>query len=155
MTQKSDAQRRRNVLLVEDNEDDVMLTKYAFQKRSAPIDLHVTGEGAEALRFLRRVAPFEDAPTPDVILLDLNMPGMDGRQLLAELKRDDALKRIPAIVLSTSEADHDVHAAYGLHANAYLTKPLHLSDSPGRTQCVIDFWLGNVAILPALDHPKR
>lgn len=155
MSEKVTLQHPFNILLVEDNEDDVWLTKRAFQRLSVTPELYTASDGVDALKFLRREEPYTVAPLPDIILLDLNMPGMDGRQLLAELKRDENLKTIPAIVLSTSDAEHDVREAYAAHANAYLTKPLLLQEFSRRIQCFVDFWLDNVAILPSDCDSRR
>jgi CheY-like chemotaxis protein len=142
------SQRTYNVLLVEDNEDDVWLTQKAFEKAAAAIELHVAYDGVDALRFLRGEPPHGNAPRPDLILIDLNMPRMDGHELLIELKRDEQLRVIPAIVVSTSAYDNDVYEAYSEHASAYLTKPLYHPASTHRTQALLDFWLADVAVLP-------
>jgi CheY-like chemotaxis protein len=139
--------RRFNVFLVEDNEDDVLLTRYAFRKMPFPVEFQVAHNGLEALQSLRRNQP-ENAPLPDVILLDLNMPCMDGRQLLTELKGDPRFQAIPAIVLSTSAAEEDVSTAYRRHASAYMTKPIALTEFVNTMRHFADFWLSGVAVLP-------
>jgi chemotaxis family two-component system response regulator Rcp1 len=155
MSEKAASQHPFRILLVEDNDDDVWLTKRAFRSLSVLTEIHVTSDGVDALRFLRREPPYTGAPLPDLIMLDLNMPGMDGRQLLAELKHDDNLKIIPAIVLSTSDADHDVRDAYRAHASAYLTKPMSFDEFARRTKCLVEFWFGDVAILPTSCNSQR
>jgi CheY-like chemotaxis protein len=112
------------VLLVEDDPGDVVLITEAFEHNKVNNRLHVVADGVEALQFLRREAPYEDAAVPDLVLLDLNLPRKDGRQVLAEVKADDALRRIPVVVLTTSKAEEDVLRSYDLHANAYVTKPV-------------------------------
>src|SRR3990172_10895202 len=135
-----------NVLLVEDNDDDVLLTKHAFKHSSVAVDFQVARDGLEALKMLRHEAPYGGAVRPHMILLDLNMPRMDGRQLLAELKQDEHLKIIPTIILTTSAADDDVCSAYRNHASAYITKPMDLQDFTHSIECFVDFWLCDVAI---------
>jgi CheY-like chemotaxis protein len=117
-----------HILVVEDDAGDVALVENAFAAHSIPSTLHCVGDGADALAFLRREAPFDGAPRPDLILLDLNMPRVDGREVLAQIKADENLKSIPAIVFTTSSAAGDVVASYAAHANAYVTKPLDLDD---------------------------
>jgi CheY-like chemotaxis protein len=134
--------------MVEDNEDDVWLTKLAFDRISAPIEWHVANDGVDALRFLLREPPYVEAPAPDLILVDLNMPRMDGRELLVTLKDDGRLRVIPVIIVSTSAHESDVATAYREHASAYLTKPFYGSGSSDRAKCFADFWLSDVAILP-------
>lgn len=139
---------RFEVLLVEDNPGDVYLTEEAFREGGFPHRLSVVNDGEQALQFLRKQGRYEDAPMPDVILLDLNMPRMDGSEVLAELKTDPMLKFIPVIVLTTSEAEHDVWKAYRLHANCYLTKPIDVGDFIRKIKTLEDFWL-NVVRLPS------
>ncbi len=113
-----------DVLLVEDDPGDVLMTKEAFADNKIRNSLHVVSNGVDALAFLRGKDKYAGAPTPDLILLDLNLPRMDGRQVLAEIKSDEALRSIPVVVLTTSEAEEDILRSYRLHANAYVTKPV-------------------------------
>ncbi|MEV1121737.1 response regulator [Actinosynnema sp. NPDC049800] len=113
-----------DVLLVEDDPGDALMTQEAFEHHKIRNQLHVVRDGVEALEFLRRQGPYEDAPRPGLILLDLNLPKMDGREVLAEIKADEALRPIPVVVLTTSEAEEDILRSYNLHANAYVTKPV-------------------------------
>jgi CheY-like chemotaxis protein len=112
------------VLLVEDDPGDVVLITEAFEHNKVNNRLAVVQDGVEALQYLRCEAPYEDRATPDLILLDLNLPRKDGREVLAEVKNDDRLRRIPVVVLTTSKAEEDVLRSYDLHANAYVTKPV-------------------------------
>ena len=127
--------RRFNILLVEDNEDDVLLTKHAFKKLPVVVDFQVARDGLEALSVLRDKSSPARAKLPQIILLDLNMPRMDGRQLLTELKNDEALKVIPTLVLTTSAAEDDVNSAYRNHASAYMAKPIDLREFA--TRCTL------------------
>jgi CheY-like chemotaxis protein len=136
------------ILLVEDNPGDVMLTQEAFREGKLAHRLSVAGDGEEAMDFLRQRGRHEGAPRPDLILLDLNLPKKDGREVLAELKNDPSLRHIPVIVLTTSEAELDVWNAYKLHANCYLTKPIQMNDFFKKIRLVEDFWL-TVVRLPA------
>ena len=113
-----------DVLLVEDDPGDVLLIREAFADNKVRNRLHVVSDGVDALAFLRREGEHADAPQPDLVLLDLNLPRKDGREVLAEVKRDDALRHIPVVVLTTSKAEEDVLKSYKLHANAYVTKPV-------------------------------
>ncbi|WP_367128921.1 response regulator [Saccharothrix sp. HUAS TT1] len=113
-----------DVLLVEDDPGDALMTQEAFEHHKIRNLLHVVRDGVEALEFLRRQGPYEDAPRPGLILLDLNLPKMDGREVLAEIKADETLRPIPVVVLTTSEAEEDILRSYNLHANAYVTKPV-------------------------------
>ena len=113
-----------NVLLVEDSPGDVRLTQEAFREAGKSILLHVAVDGVDALAFLRREGAHANAPRPDFILLDLNLPRMDGREVLATIKGDESLKRIPTIILTTSDAEADIFKSYQLQANSYLTKPV-------------------------------
>jgi CheY-like chemotaxis protein len=113
-----------DVLLVEDDDGDVLMTREAFEHHKIRNHLHVVQDGEEALQFLRREGPYADAPKPGLILLDLNLPKRDGREVLAELKADPELRVIPVVVLTTSEAEEDILRSYTLHANAYVSKPV-------------------------------
>jgi two-component system response regulator len=113
-----------DVLLVEDDPGDVLLIKEAFADNKVHNRLHVVSDGVDALAFLRQEGEHADSPQPDLVLLDLNLPRKDGREVLAEVKADDALKHIPVVVLTTSKAEEDVLRSYKLHANAYVTKPV-------------------------------
>src|SRR3954470_5750533 len=113
-----------DVLLVEDDDGDVLMTREAFEHHKIRNNLHVVQDGEEALQFLRREGPYADAPKPGLILLDLNLPRRDGREVLAELKADPELRVIPVVVLTTSEAEEDILRSYALHANAYVSKPV-------------------------------
>lgn len=144
----SEARQRFEVLLVEDNPGDVFLTQEAFREGHMPLRLCVVGDGEEAMRYLRRESPFEEAIRPDLVLLDLNLPKKDGRELLAELKADSELRHIPVIILTTSESRQDVWRAYKLHANCYLTKPIEVEHFIRKIKSIEDFWL-TVARLPS------
>ncbi|GAA4263817.1 response regulator [Dactylosporangium darangshiense] len=135
------------VLVVEDDLGDVALVESAFAEHSIASQLHHVADGGEALAFLRRENPYAAAPRPDLILLDLNLPRVDGRQALAEIKGDGNLKSIPTIVFTTSAADADVFACYSAHANAYVTKPINLDDYD-RVVAEIRNFYGHTAVLP-------
>jgi chemotaxis family two-component system response regulator Rcp1 len=129
------------VLLVEDSPGDVALTKRALQKANASAELHVVNDGDEALAFLFRRPPFAAAPRPDLILLDLNLPKVDGRAVLAEIKADPAVRSIPVVVLTTSTAEQDVARSYELHANAYIAKPVDFGNFLEIVRVLLAFWL--------------
>jgi len=135
------------LLLVEDSEPDVRLTKEALCEAKIKNRLWVVEDGVEALEFLRQQGRFADAPRPDLILLDLNLPRKDGRQVLKEIKSDDSLKRIPVVILTTSKSEEDVLRAYDLHANCYITKPVDFNRFMQVVKSVEDFWL-TVVTLP-------
>jgi chemotaxis family two-component system response regulator Rcp1 len=139
------------ILLVEDNEGDVHLMQQALQKAKVRNRVHVVGDGMEAMTFLRRQAPHQDAPRPDVILLDLNLPLMDGREVLQELKNDPALRTIPVVVMTTSSAEEDVIRSYSLAANCYVTKPVDLKQFLHVVESVGEFWLQVVRLPPHRD----
>lgn len=124
MTQAQPLHQPINVLLVEDDPGDVLMTREAFEDNKVANNLHVVSDGVKALEFLRQEGEFADAPTPDLILLDLNLPRMDGREVLSAVKDDERLRMIPVVVLTTSESQEDVLRSYSLHANAYVTKPV-------------------------------
>jgi two-component system, chemotaxis family, response regulator Rcp1 len=136
------------VLLVEDNAGDVRLTKEALKEGRLLNSLEVVGDGVEALSFLRREPKYADAVQPDLILLDLNLPKKDGRQVLAEIKADPQLRRIPVVVLTTSSAEEDVLKTYDLHANCYITKPVDLEQFMRVIKSIEDFWV-SIVKLPA------
>jgi two-component system, chemotaxis family, response regulator Rcp1 len=139
------------VLLVEDSPGDVRLTKEAFREANRSISLHVACDGVEAMAFLRKQGPHADAPRPDLILLDLNLPKMDGREVLAHIKEDQDLKTIPTVILTTSEAEADIVTSYQLQANCYLSKPVQLDDFEALVRSINDFWLTKVR-LPQQAH---
>jgi CheY-like chemotaxis protein len=136
------------ILLVEDNPADVRLTKEALKEGRILNRLSVVVDGMEAISFLRREGGYKDVPRPDLILLDLNLPKKDGREVLAELKSDDGLKSIPVVVLTTSKAEEDILECYKHHANCYITKPVDLEQFIGVTRSIEDFWLGVVQLPP-------
>jgi CheY-like chemotaxis protein len=129
------------VLLVEDSPGDVRLTKEAFKAANVGVHLNVASDGVEAMAFLRREGAYANAPRPDLTLLDLNMPRMDGRQVLAEIKKDDKLKTLPIVILTTSDSEGDIVKSYELHANCYLCKPVQLTAFEGLVKSINDFWL--------------
>jgi CheY-like chemotaxis protein len=129
------------ILLVEDSPSDVDLTREALDEAKVRNDLHVVADGVHALAFLRREDGFVDAPTPDLILLDLNLPKKDGRQVLTEIKADPVLRRIPVVILTTSQAEEDILRSYDLHANCYVTKPVDLDQFIKVVRSIEDFWL--------------
>ncbi|HEX9445543.1 MAG TPA: response regulator [Candidatus Binatia bacterium] len=129
------------ILLVEDNPGDVRLTMEALKEGKILNDVSVVEDGVEALAFLRREGKYADALKPDLILLDLNLPKKDGREVLQEIKGDDDLKKIPVVVLTTSAAERDILRAYNLHANCYITKPVDLEQFIRVVQVIEDFWL--------------
>lgn len=129
------------VLLIEDSPGDVRLTQEAFREANMRVALHVASDGVEAMEFLRREGKHVGAPRPDFILLDLNLPKMDGREVLAQIKSDDSLKSIPTVILTTSQAATDIVKSYQLQANCYLTKPSQLEDFESLVKSINDFWL--------------
>lgn len=136
------------ILLVEDNPADVRLTQEALREGKVKNRLSVARDGVEALRMLRREGAFATASRPDLILLDLNLPKKDGREVLAEIKADDELKLIPVVVLTTSTAELDILKSYALHANCYITKPVDLEQFVAVVKSIDDFWL-TVVRLPS------
>jgi chemotaxis family two-component system response regulator Rcp1 len=136
------------ILLVEDSPGDVRLTIEALKDAKVRNSLHVAEDGVEAMAFLRREGEYADAPRPDVILLDLNLPKKDGREVLAEVKADADLKRIPVVVLTVSQAEEDILKTYNLHANCYITKPVDLDQFLTVVRSIEDFWLTIVRLPP-------
>lgn len=137
------------ILLVEDNPADVDLTKETLEFAKLRNRLHAVNDGVEALAFLRRQPPFENAVRPDLILLDLNLPRKDGREVLQELKVDPTLRTIPVVVLTSSDAEKDVIKSYDLGANCYITKPVDLDQFADVVRCIEDFWFVVVKLPPA------
>jgi two-component system, chemotaxis family, response regulator Rcp1 len=136
------------ILLVEDNPGDVRLTREALKEGKVNNNLQVAADGMEALALLNRQGKFSQAVRPDLILLDLNLPKMDGRELLAKIKADDNLKRIPVVILTTSRDEQDVLRTYNLHANCYITKPVDLTQFIGVVKSIEDFWFTIVKLPP-------
>ncbi|PIR34041.1 MAG: response regulator [Alphaproteobacteria bacterium CG11_big_fil_rev_8_21_14_0_20_44_7] len=135
------------ILLVEDNLGDVELTREAFKQCKITNNISVARDGEEALDFLYKRNGFEDAITPDIIFLDLNIPKKDGKQVLAEIKEDSALKRTPVVILTSSKAERDVVKTYNLHANSYLIKPVNLEKFAEVVEAIGNFWF-TVVVLP-------
>ena len=134
------------LLLVEDNPGDVRLTREALKSGEVEVNLNVARDGVEAIDFLRKRGPFQTAPDPDLILLDLNLPRKNGREVLSEIKTDPDLKRIPVLVMTTSRADQDINRAYSLNANCYITKPMDLDEFLRIVRSIEDFWLKTVTL---------
>jgi chemotaxis family two-component system response regulator Rcp1 len=137
-----------NILLVEDSPGDVRLTQEAFRDANPAIHLHVANDGVEAMAFLRREGLHVDAPRPDLILLDLNLPKMDGREVLARIKEEHSLRMIPTVILTTSESEVDIVKSYQLSANCYLTKPVQLDAFENLVKSINDFWLTKAKLPP-------
>ncbi len=134
------------VLLVEDSPGDVRLTLEAFKEAKLGNRLSVVGDGMEAMAFLRQEGKYGDAPRPDLILLDLNLPKKSGREVLAEIKADERLKRIPVVILTVSDAEEDILKTYSLHANCYITKPVGFDQFIKVVKSIEDFWLSIVKL---------
>jgi two-component system, chemotaxis family, response regulator Rcp1 len=143
---KTDAGMPLEVLLVEDSPGDVRLTQEAFREANRAIRVHVACDGVEAMAFLRKQGPHAGAPRPHLILLDLNLPKMDGREVLAHIKEDENLKTIPTVILTTSEAETDILTSYKLQANCYLSKPVQLDEFEAIVRSINDFWLTKVQL---------
>jgi len=136
------------ILLVEDSPGDVRLTQEVLRDARIANELYVVGDGEEAMAFLRREGEFADRPRPDLVLLDLNLPRKDGREVLTDIHADDALKSVPVIVLTTSEAEQDILRSYRLAANAYITKPIDLDEFIAVVRSIETFWLSIVRLPP-------
>jgi CheY-like chemotaxis protein len=135
-----------DILLVEDDPGDVLLVQEAFEDHKVVNRLHVVGDGEQALAFLRQEGEYADAPVPDLVLLDLNLPRKDGREVLAEVKGDEALASIPVVVLTTSEAEEDIVRSYKLHANAYVSKPVDFERFVSVVRQIDDFFVSVVKL---------
>jgi two-component system, chemotaxis family, response regulator Rcp1 len=136
------------ILLVEDNAGDVRLAREGLRECKLLNNLSVTKDGVQALAFLRREGEYADAPRPDLIMLDLNLPRKDGREVLKEIKEDEILKRIPVVILTTSKAEEDILKSYSLHANCYVTKPLAIEQFITVVQAIETFWFTIVKLPP-------
>jgi two-component system, chemotaxis family, response regulator Rcp1 len=136
----------KDILLVEDSPGDIRLTQEVLRGAHSAIHLHVATDGVEAMAFLNRTGAHVHAPRPDLVLLDLNLPRMDGREVLARIKQDESLKTIPTVVLTTSEAEVDIAKSYQLQANCYLSKPVELDSFESLIQSIDDFWLTTVKL---------
>lgn len=136
------------ILLVEDSPGDVRLTQEVLRDARIANDLHVVGDGEEAMAFLRREGDYSEHPRPHLVLLDLNLPRKDGREVLADLNADPELKAVPVIVLTTSEAEQDILRSYQLAANAYITKPIDLNEFIAVVRSIENFWLSIVRLPP-------
>ena len=143
-----EGERQIEVLLVEDDPGDVVLIQEAFEDNKVRNRLHCVSDGVDALRFLRRQDEFADAPRPDLILLDLNLPRKDGREVLAEVKTDERLQQIPVVVLTTSKLEEDVLRSYKLHANAYVTKPVDFERFISVIRQIDEFFVSVVKLPP-------
>jgi len=146
--------RALEILLIEDNPGDVRLIQEALRTSKIPNHLRVAEDGLEASAILFRQGQYADTPLPDLIVLDLNLPRKDGRTLLAEIKADPALKRIPVVILTTSQAEPDILQAYDMHANCYITKPMDYERFHGAIKAIESFWLGAVR-LPIISDERR
>lgn len=137
-----------DILLVEDNPGDARLAQEALKEGRVPSRLKVVVDGVEAMNYLRRESAYGDAPRPHLVLLDLNLPRKDGRQVLAEMKADPELRRIPVVVLTTSQADQDIMRSYDLHANCYITKPVDLDRFISVVRSIEEYWCSVVTLPP-------
>jgi len=146
------AERPIEILLVEDNPGDVRLTREIFKAARIRNIIHTVEDGVEAMEYLRNQGKYADAAKPDLILLDLNLPRKDGREVLAEIKMDDELKRIPVVVLTISKAEEDILKTYSLHANCYITKPVDLDQFIKVVASIEDFWLSVVKLPSGMKH---
>lgn len=139
--------RPAEILLVEDNKNDIELTKIGFEQAKFSVNLHSVLNGEECMTFLRKEQHYANVPTPDIILLDLNMPKMDGREVLTELANDEMLKSIPVIVLTTSHSEIDVLNSYNLHCRSYIVKPVGFEQFTKVIKCLSDYWF-TLVVLP-------
>jgi chemotaxis family two-component system response regulator Rcp1 len=147
MSGRRESCRPIEILMVEDNPGDVRLTVEALKEGKVRNNLHTVADGVQAMAFLRRQGQYADATRPDLVLLDLNLPKMNGREVLAEIKEDPELRRIPVVILTVSKAEQDILKSYNLHANCYITKPVDLDQFLGVVKAIEDFWL-TVVLLP-------
>ena len=137
------------IFLIEDNPGDVRLTIEALKECKILNNLHVAVDGIEAMSYLNKEGKFKDEPRPDLIILDLNLPKKDGREVLGEIKEDESLKKIPVVILTTSEAEQDILRSYELHANCYITKPVNMNQFIKVVKSISDFWFSIVLLPPS------
>jgi two-component system, chemotaxis family, response regulator Rcp1 len=154
MTTTSDLYEAIQVLLVEDGPGDVRLMQEAIRESNPSVQLHVAKDGEDAMAFLRRGASHAHATRPDLILLDLNLPKMDGRDVLAHIKADERLRTIPVVILTVSDAPEDIEKSYQLQANCYITKPPNLDEFESLVKSINEFWLKRVKLPKLPQHPK-
>lgn len=140
-----------DILIVDDNRADIRLVQEIFKKGKMIVNLHAVLDGMEAMEYLRKEGKYKDAHLPDLILLDLNMPRKDGREVLEEIKSDEILKAIPVIVMTISKTEEDILRSYNLHANAYIVKPVELSQFINTVRSIEDFWLTVVKLPPNIN----
>ena len=146
--------RTAEILLVEDNEDDVILTRLAFKEAKLPVRLHDVPNGEDCMAFLRKQGQYAAAPTPDIILLNLNMPRMDGREVLAEISGDENLRHLPVVILTTSSAEQEILKMYKLRCSSYIIKALDFKQFTRMIQMLSDYWL-TIVVLPSLPGQAR
>jgi two-component system response regulator len=149
---QSESGRVADILLADDNEDDIELMRIGLRRARFAMHLHAVHDGEECMAFLRRQGRFADAPTPDLLLLDLNMPRMDGREVLAAISQDETLRHLPVIVLTTSTIREDVLTAYRLSCSSYIVKPIDFQQFVAVVQAIVDYWF-SVVVLPDVRHP--
>jgi two-component system response regulator len=149
-----DRGRPAEILLVEDNENDVELTKIGFKRTRLAVNLHHVPDGVECMAFLRKEGAYTAVPTPDLILLDLNMPRMNGREVLEALSQDDTLKHLPVVVLTTSDAESDVLSSYKLRCSSYIVKPVDFGNFARVVQSLTDYWF-TLVVLPTDERVRR
>ncbi len=140
--------RPAEVLLVEDNDNDVIITRRGFTDAKLAVNLHHVENGEKCMAFLRKEAPYADAPTPDLILLDLNMPVMDGREVLSEIVKDEQLRKLPVVILTTSSAESDILTMYNLRCSSYIVKPVDFNQFQRVVQQLSDYWFALVVLPP-------
>lgn len=153
MTRSEESNRRMHILLIEDNPADVELTRQCFLESRIPNEVHSALNADAAFAFLRRTGQFANAPRADLVLLDLNLPGIDGREILGSLKAAADLQMIPVVVLTTSDADSDIRQAYRLQANSYIRKPVDLDEFIGLADTVCEYWFRCVKLPPQGHEP--
>jgi CheY-like chemotaxis protein len=146
--------RSAEILLVEDNENDVILTGLAFKKAKLAVSLHHVQDGEKCMAFLRKEGEYAEVPTPDIILLDLNMPRMDGREVLAAISGDEKLRHLPVVILTTSSAEQEILKMYKLRCSSYIIKPVDFDQFVGVVRLFSDYWL-TIVVLPSLPGEAR